>query len=145
MTSFTPLEEHNDHEGETWTFWLQRDGNEDSLQALSEALSAGNAYWYAMNLDVAISEHDVDVLCEYGGQGYMDYHNKVLGKLEIPDGVSDDEFETLYKGGVRGLFVAKCQVGDCEKDSSSGTYWCRDHMGYCRCPVQKSSCPQHAD
>lgn len=110
MTSFTLFRESNDHEGESWTFWLQRDGNEDALSFLAGELEAAEKQFkwdfpYKLELDATLDEHDVDVLCEYGGQGYMDYHNKIVGKLVIPEdftAAGDDDF--LYKGGVSHLF-----------------------------------------
>lgn len=111
MTSFTRFVEMNDHEGETWTFWLQRDDNEDALADLKAKLDAEDDGYdcpYALDLDVTLNEHDVDVLCDYGGQGYMAYHTKVSGCLVVPEGlgvaVGDD---ALYKGGIC-LFIKPC-------------------------------------
>lgn len=57
---FMRFTETNDHEGETWTFWLQIAGNREAL------------------------------LTKWGGQGYMNYHTKVTGTLTIPTDFAPD-------------------------------------------------------
>ena len=38
MKTFVRLYETNDHEGESWNWWLQLDGNEDELRKLDAFL-----------------------------------------------------------------------------------------------------------
>lgn len=105
MKTFTYFREINEHEGEAWTFWLQRDGNEDALLALDSVI---DAYWeeetepaYELSVEDTLTETQVDLLCEYSEEGYYATHNKVTGTLRLPDGLTVD---TLYKGGVKDLF-----------------------------------------
>lgn len=109
---FVKFEEYNDWEGETWRFWLQLDGNEESLKKLvplvkeADAHSGGNEY--RLDLNEILDEREVDTLVKYTQSGYMDNDNKVVGTLKLTDdmvkrseGDNDDPF---YKGGVRGYF-----------------------------------------
>lgn len=107
---FVKFTEINEHEGETWTFWLQRDGNEAALAQLADALDefGGDEYHLA---DTALREDVVDVLVEHGGVGYRPLHTKVTGHLEVPTNllaVDEDSGDVLqdglYKGGVQRLF-----------------------------------------
>ena len=103
--TFIRYTEHNDHEGENWTFWLQRDGNEEALTWLSEFLTKINAEEldpaYELFLDEVIPEEHVDVLTKWGGQAYLPLHNKVVGRMVIPDFFAPDD---LYKGDITKLF-----------------------------------------
>lgn len=105
--SFVQFTETNDHEGETWTFWLQRDGNEEALNWLSDFLTAVNAEVldpeYQLFLDKVIPEEHVDVLTKWGGENYMPLHNKVVGRMVIADFFAPDD---LYKGDITKLFEA---------------------------------------
>ncbi len=107
--------EDNDHEGETWTFWLQLDGNEVEMDRLERVLDEyesrieGDSE-YMIDTGVELPEHDVDVLVEHGGEGYMANHTKVQGVLTVPDGLIEDtdygpEIDRFYKGGIKSLFV----------------------------------------
>lgn len=118
---FVKLTEKNDHEGESWNFWLQLDGNEKALERLKKiidlAIDAGFAEEYSIDM-TPVSEKEVDIVVKHTGQGYMDYNNKVTGTLTLPDfddalfnyedEIDDEVFkwqnDHLYKGGVRELF-----------------------------------------
>jgi hypothetical protein len=102
---FISLTEANDHEGETWRYWLQLDGNENELEHLRAAIAGADeeeTYEVAAN-DTAVPESEVDILVKHTGCGYTTYENKVTGVLELPD---DFDCDQLYKGGVAGLFKA---------------------------------------
>ncbi|GAA3878449.1 hypothetical protein GCM10022243_48940 [Saccharothrix violaceirubra] len=113
MTVFRRYVEENDWEGETWTFWLQVDGNEAGLDRLASLLadldpssqydtedSEESPYTLA---DEVEPEHVVDKLVEYSDTGYMASHTKVPGRLVLPEATVA---ETLHKGGIKDLFVA---------------------------------------
>lgn len=104
--TFVRYTEHNDHEGETWTFWLQRDGNENALRWLADFLADVNAEdldpEHELFLDDVIPEEHVDVLAKWGGEAYMPLHNKVIGTMSIPEKFSPGD---LYKGDVAELFA----------------------------------------
>ena len=106
---FRQYVEHNEHEGETWNFWLQVDGNEKELETLADILQVmfedclDESYVLE---DEIISEAEVDTLCRFGGVGYINYHNKVCGVLMLPES-PDEEFDrALYKGGIEDFFEA---------------------------------------
>lgn len=111
MTEFVKFIEDNDHEGETWYFWLQLDGNEDTLDRLADLLSCADVIeQYRFNFQAVLEDRDVDVLVKHGGSGYMDYHTKVPGRLVIPeDLIQTTEWgpnaDQLYKGGIADLFI----------------------------------------
>jgi hypothetical protein len=105
LTTFVKFRETNDHEGETWVFWLQIEGNEDELDLLGYTLDElstdpEDREW-ALYPEVVLTEHDVDVLITHTGHGYMSHHNKVIGSLRVPNGFNIDR---LYKGGIKKLF-----------------------------------------
>lgn len=106
MNHYVRWTEYNDHEGESWTFWLQRNGNEAALTELGRFLAvmtSENDESYALDLDVVLDAHDVDVLVAHGGSGYRAYHTRVDGRLAVPATLDPDD---LYKGGVEKLFTA---------------------------------------
>lgn len=117
MSTFQRYTEHCDHEGEKWTFWLQRDGNEDALAELEQILAsleaaetAARKYFempYAMWPDTE-PQTIVDKLVEYSDSGYMNSQNKVTGRLDITRlrGKDwEDANDYLYKGGIMDLFT----------------------------------------
>jgi len=117
---FVRFNETNDNEGETWTFWLQANGNEDQLDKLWNLLidAAKNpddedeededfAYDLSDRNEMTLSEYDVDVLVKHAaGEGYMAAHHKVVGKFTCPDSLGDGA-DDLYKGKIRKLFTVK--------------------------------------
>jgi len=99
---FVPFTEDNDWEGETWTFWLQLDGNEEELVRLHEATHDLESY--SLNLNVIENEDTVDHLERHAKQGYMSSDIVVTGKFVMPDLLSDDLDRALYKGGIEFMF-----------------------------------------
>ena len=110
-TVFVRLHEDNDHEGESWNFWLQHTGNEAEMlklgrmldEAEAEADEVGYDFAYALTTDFE-PESVVDKLVEYAEGGYMASHNKVVGAFVCPDDL-DDYAEDLYKGGIKRHFA----------------------------------------
>lgn len=103
--------EVNDHEGETWTWWLQLDGNKAQFDKLAVLLrnAADNGddmddLAYVLHLDSVEPEAVVDKLVEYAESGYYAAHNKVAGVFTCPDDPGG-HCDKLYKGGIRDLFV----------------------------------------
>lgn len=111
---FIKFTETNDHEGETWFFWLQYDGNHDELVKLNELLSRLDSEGYGLDWN-QWDEEFIDFAEEEGGWGYMNYHNKVVGKFTCPVYEGSDEPEELqefcddnfYKGGIEDHFKAE--------------------------------------
>lgn len=104
---FVRFVEENEWEGETWTFWLQLDGNEDELVRLHELLSDQDVYTLDMN-DVE-AEESVDRICSRAQCGYYYSDSKVTGRFLCPElpsaltpnGGLDDLF---YKGRIEDHF-----------------------------------------
>lgn len=103
---FVPFTEENDWEGETWTFWLQLDGNEEELVRLYELLSGQDTYTLDMN-DVE-DEASVDRICARAQCGYNYSDNKVVGRFLCPEVNNKEPVHALedlfYKGGIKDYF-----------------------------------------
>lgn len=100
---FTQLIETNEHEGESWSFWLQLDGNEnaiDELIALIEQEDLEEEYSFT---GVTADLWEVYVLEDKGnfGYGYMSQHHKIEGKLNLPNGFQVND---IYKGQIEKFF-----------------------------------------
>ncbi len=110
---FVRFDETNEHEGETWTFWLQVNGNEDQLDKLWNLLidAAGDDEDFAYDLssytEETLPEEHVDVLVKHAaGDGYRAAHEKVVGRFVCPDSLGDGA-DDLYKGKIAKLFTAE--------------------------------------
>lgn len=101
MTDYVKFTENNDHEGETWHFWILADGNESALGHFTSAIDG--LEWYEIDL-TPVPESEVDVLIKHTDSGYMAYHNKLSGVLVLaPEDlkrIEGDEDDPLYKGGI---------------------------------------------
>lgn len=98
--TFTRFVEHNEWEGATWSFWLQIPGNVEALSTLSEIIRPLEDQ-YELFLHLVEPENVVDILVDYADEDYMPTHNKVTGKLIIPNPFDVD---ALYKGGIQDFF-----------------------------------------
>lgn len=115
MTGYVKFREDNEWEGEAWTFWLPTEGNEAALLELENALDAAHEaddeFPYELRRNVVRSEEQVDSFVEDAeddNSGYYSAHNKVTGRLILPDVLGEpgrtETFDYLYKGGIRDLF-----------------------------------------
>jgi hypothetical protein len=128
MTSthtYTPLIENNDHEGETWTWWIRVEGNEGVLDLINDTiLAARDVSEYFEEYDLPewpngdrITDEQLAVLLRWSDGGYYRAHNPVYGRLVLPNDFFDPEFgiferhESLYTGGL----------DDWDRGCSSGT------------------------
>ncbi|WP_280357104.1 hypothetical protein [Nocardia otitidiscaviarum] len=114
MTTYRRFVEANEHEGESWNFWLQVDGNMTALAILGEHLDGLNGDledWdeppFVLKVD-QLEGHEVDLLVRYGDEGYMKQHNKIDGSMRLPKNLPDMDADAvtdlLYKGGIERLF-----------------------------------------
>ncbi len=111
---FVKFVEQNEHEGETWNFWLQLDGNEKELKHLSAVMNTftEDGEEYVLDLNAVVTEDQVDTLVKHGGQGYMDYNNKITGVFTCPtptEDLDEDGYwewlnDTFYKGDIARYF-----------------------------------------
>jgi len=98
MKKYYKFIEHNDWEGEIWSFFLELNDRE---KAILEA--ASNIQAFTLRKET-YTEEEVDELCRDSDSGYMDYFNKVT-KFNLPKKLPkkiDEEFltELLYKGSA---------------------------------------------
>jgi hypothetical protein len=117
---FVRMKETNDHEGETWYWYLPLKGNEKNLRALLAIIREySNVDEYELDLNNTLSESEVDTLVKHGNDTtmYQNQFNKVTGTMKKPEvdtlvhrfGDYDGqpgwlELDGLYKGGVASLF-----------------------------------------
>lgn len=101
--TYAKLTERNDHEGETWHFWIPMAGNEDALTRVTGLLDPDDdEAEYQLNQHPT-PEFEVDILVKHDeSRGYMPAHTKLAGQLVIPD---DFDVDRLYKGGIRDLML----------------------------------------
>lgn len=113
---FIPFIEKNEHEGETWVFYLQVDGNEEELNKLRVSLSKW-AEKYDDNIDYPEFSLSDDIVSEQVVNGrvgaiedddsYMEPYHKVTGKFTCPT-IDLDNFYSItdrfYKGKIRNFF-----------------------------------------
>jgi hypothetical protein len=112
--TYTPLIENNDHEGETWTWWIQVEGNESTLDLIRGTLAecrSESEYFEKYDLPEwpngdRITDEQLAVLRRWSDGGYYRAHNPVYGVLVPPSEFFDstispfDRLDSLYKGGV---------------------------------------------
>lgn len=91
--------EHNEFEGETWNFYLRKQGNEDVVAHIYELVK--NELDYELNLKLEYTEKEVDVLVRNSDDGYIRTHNKIE-KINHRVDKKPLKLKDLYKGGIRG-------------------------------------------
>ena len=115
---FARFVEVNEHEGETWNFWLELTGDNGSeLETLQERIwdeytgpdglqVEPGPQEFSLTEDVE-DETIVDALVKYADEiGYMPTHQKVTGVFTCPEDLGE-HLEKLYKGGIVKLFTAE--------------------------------------
>lgn len=105
MTTFVKLSETNDHEGETWHFYIPVEGNEEGIEELRVTLAHfADEDQYSLDL-TPLPEYEVDILVKHSDCGYMHDHNKLEGVLTLPsdfaERMDDDDEDPLYKGEIK--------------------------------------------
>lgn len=107
VTTFVKLTENNEHEGETWHFYIPIDGNEAAIgQLLDVTIGLDQDIDEGYSLDVTpIPEVEVDILVKHADTGYMANHNKLTGVLTLPEDfderMADEDSDPLYKGQIK--------------------------------------------
>lgn len=96
--------ENNDWEGEKWHFYIPVAGNEDVMDRFKEIVNAVNDEdgMYELGREY-LKEEEVDTLIRFGDTGYMPYHNKLEGKLDVKKLIKDldSDDDPFYKGGIK--------------------------------------------
>lgn len=115
---FARFVEVNEHEGETWNFWLELTGDNGSqLETLQEHIWNATADEHGRPPEPALQEFTltedvedetiVDALVLYSDEiGYMPTHQKVTGVFTCPEDLGE-HLEKLYKGGIVKLFTTE--------------------------------------
>ena len=101
--NYIKFRENNDWEGETWCFYIPVEGNEGAISQLRNKIDDETASGAYSLTTEPIPEEEVDTLVKHAEMGYMAEHNKLAGKLEVPDVTMVEMEELLYKGGIEGL------------------------------------------
>ena len=102
------MREMNEWEAEEWFFYIPVEGNEKGIHFLQEIFSDfedGDEDTNEYSLTGAIlTEQEVDALVKYGGEGYMNNHNKLEGNLDFERLKTDIETiglsESISKGDI---------------------------------------------
>ena len=107
-TQYVRFTEENDHEGETWNFYIPVEGNEEAIEKLRELLEPAEFYDLS---EETFPEFEIDILVKHTAEdnGYNPAHNLLGGKLDLSgceanlDEESDDFDDPFYKGGICGF------------------------------------------
>lgn len=100
--------EENDWEGETWSFYISLEGNEDAIERLADLVADLEQF----DVSDPMSRDDAEVLCRHSKTGYMDFHTQCLDlQLDI-DSLeehceSSSAEDILYKGGIEEYLVSR--------------------------------------
>ena len=125
MTTYRRFIETNEHEGATWDWWLQTDGNELPMAHLSaylqEEREEDRFYPYELTEEL-LPERDVDVLVKHAQVDYYPLSNKVDGVLTLPKVIDDGFDEKLYKGGIRDFFHLETDPQPVTFDAEDGGF-----------------------
>jgi hypothetical protein len=93
------LTENNEHEGESWNFYIKLNGNEYELNKLERLIEYHDkTYLYELTLYSPILENEVETIIKHTDHGYMAYNNLIDEYINLPSGFDIDD---LYKGGIR--------------------------------------------
>jgi hypothetical protein len=98
------LAEANDHEGETWFFYMRH--TPELQQALEKVLSKIQSPCIRGAYTISVRNLDLSVVKELpDNTGYMSTHNIVHRPLDIQklERVDLDKDDTFYKGGIQGF------------------------------------------
>lgn len=107
VLTFVPLVENNEHEGETWSQWLQVEGNEVELEYLYTVLFELDEFDlpYTLDLNDRESEEVVDRMVARADCGYGLSDSKLTGNLVMPEIKTIEQLDdVLYKGQIEKHF-----------------------------------------
>lgn len=96
--------EHNEHEGETWNFYIDVEENEEAIDRLRSVFGKLQVdEEFELYDDIPLKE--VKILVKHSRSGYMKFENHLDGKLLLPDDFEEfnenDFTRYFYKGGIR--------------------------------------------
>lgn len=92
--------EQNDHEGETWHFYIPIKGNEKKIAKIRELIANEYAEDFYAIADKVYEETRVRILVEESDSGYMAQHNLVRKIAKLPNKVDWESEDPFYKGAL---------------------------------------------
>jgi hypothetical protein len=102
--NYFEITEHNDWEGEIWTFFLQETGNEKFIEKLRKAIKKFNIDPEDFEVkDELASEKEVNLLVKRARSGYLPRFNKIdriLDPKRIQLASQNKFFDCYYKGSL---------------------------------------------
>lgn len=101
------LREDNDHEGETWFFYVSEEENPGLFEFLEEKITNMDEFEYYYIFRVELDECSLRNMPQT--YGYMNKHNIIEGIIDLDELADIDDWEDcnpLYKGGLKD-FVKK--------------------------------------
>ncbi len=119
---FIRFQEYNDHEGETWNFYIPYDSEKEreAVTKLAEILSFSQEpefddEYFKFDFENLLWEYEVNTLIKYSSQGYMSQHNLIDGEFQETkyirfmedEDVGDTLPDYLYKGGIQKFFSSE--------------------------------------
>jgi cobyrinic acid a,c-diamide synthase len=115
-TRYLEFTEKNEHEGETWRYWLQVAGNEEELDKLREFVDSEQEkgdFPYTLG-EGTVPPDEVFALVKHTMCGYTYFENVCVGTFTMPevvpfdpdnDGEPNDD-DPFYKGGIKDCFTS---------------------------------------
>lgn len=101
---FVQITEHNEWEGETWKFYLVKDGNEKFTDKLKKAVEKYDKFGDSIEIsDTLVPEFEVDILVKHAVSKYMNSHikvDKVINPKVIQTKNAETFFNCINKGGL---------------------------------------------
>lgn len=101
--------EHNEHEAETWNFYIDKEGNEEAIKRMQAKLAKHKLLdRYEFGDDIPLRE--VKILVKHSRSGYTRFERHLPGRLNLGDDFDEWDEEQLddclYKCGIEG-FIEK--------------------------------------
>ena len=101
---YVAFTEHNEHEGETWTFYIPTHNNSIELKKLKTIMDKVDSESFELD-STLLAEKEVDIIIDNcnGRGGYINAYHKLKGRFKCPiDRVDGDLLDDyFYKGGIR--------------------------------------------
>lgn len=109
---YITFRESNQWEGESWNFYIPVEGNKEAIEELQKIsngkVDAPTAY---VVKELLLTENDVNGKVKDCDSGYLNYHNKLEGRLDLKR-LKNYKKEAkkigqcpLYKGGIESYVV----------------------------------------
>jgi hypothetical protein len=99
---FYQIIEHNEWEGETWKFFLVKEGNEKFIEKFKNAIKRFDEYEEYFEIkEELVPEFEVDILVKHADSKYMMSHNK-CDKILDPKIIKVKNKEVFFSSSNKG-------------------------------------------